>query len=79
MPLSTATVLPIQHIKFEHTTILGPPTLYCVLYTITHTDRRSILGQKRSIWSVIESFEKSSSEFYETVVNVRGLPGIKYE
>lgn len=42
------------------------------------TDRRSILGQKRSFWSVIESFEKSSSEFYETVVNVRGIPGIKY-
>lgn len=45
---------------------------------MSHTDRRSILGQKRSFWGVIESFEKSSSEFYETIVNVRGIPGVKY-
>ena len=47
-------------------------------YVYPTADRRSILGQKRSFWSVIESFEKTSSEFYETIVNVRGIPGVKY-
>ena len=39
--------------------------------------KRSILGNKRSFWGVIESFEKDSTEYFESVANVKGLPGIK--
>ena len=41
------------------------------------TGRRSILGQKRSFWGVIESFERDSTEFFESVANVKGIPGVK--
>ena len=37
-----------------------------------------MLGQKRSFWGLIESFERSSADFTEGVANVRGIPGIKW-
>lgn len=39
--------------------------------------KRNLLGQKRSFWGVIESLERSSSEFMESVQNTRSIPGMK--
>ena len=39
--------------------------------------KRTMLGQKKSFWGVVESFERSTTEFYESVTNVRSIPGIK--
>ncbi|CAI8044412.1 RUN and FYVE domain-containing protein 1 [Geodia barretti] len=39
--------------------------------------KRSMLGQKKSFWAVVEGFEKMSTDFSESISNVRGLPGIK--
>ena len=59
------------------------PQLQQFLVALEHTFRhrvklrRNLLGQKRSFWGVIESFEKHSSDFAESVASVRGIPGIK--
>ena len=59
------------------------PQLQQFLIALEHTfrhrikPRRSLLGQKRSFWGVIESFEKYSSDFAESVASVRGIPGIR--
>ena len=39
--------------------------------------KRNLLGQKRSFWGVIESFERVSSSFMESVHNTRSIVGIK--
>jgi RUN and FYVE domain-containing protein 1 len=39
--------------------------------------RRSLLGQKRSFWAVLENLERSSYDFMETISNTRNIPGIK--
>lgn len=59
------------------------PQLQQFLILMEHTfkhrlkSRRSILGQKRSFWGAIEAYEKDSTEFFEGVANVRGIPGVK--
>ena len=39
--------------------------------------RRNVLGQRRSFWAVIENYERESTELFESVSNVRALPGVK--
>ena len=47
------------------------------LPTHAYTVKRNLLGQKRSIWGAIEGFEKSSTDFAESVSSVRNIPGVK--
>lgn len=39
--------------------------------------RRSLLGQKRSFWGVVEAFEKTSYDFVETAASARNVTGVK--
>jgi len=39
--------------------------------------RRNVLGQRRSFWAVIENYERESTELFESVSNIKALPGIK--
>ena len=36
-----------------------------------------MLGQRRSFWAVIENYERESTEMFESVSNIRALPGVK--
>ena len=37
-----------------------------------------MLGQKKSFWGVVESFERSSTDFFESVSSIKSIPGIRF-
>jgi len=42
-----------------------------------HIAKKNLLGGKRGFWGFVETLEKASGDFQETVLAVKAIPGIK--